>query len=217
ILMLVGSALLVRTLRNLLAIEPGFKGDNVVVTQVEMKNGKSPEAYDQFYASLIDRLKGVQVISGVSTAEFVPLTGAVLSISVNIEGRPQTPGANQAVDLNQIGPRYHELMGILIIKGRGFTDQDRQGAQPVTIVNESFAQTFYPGEDPIGKRIRLGTRNSWIEIVGVAGDARASDLTAPSGPHIDLPLQQRGYGPYAQLVVSSTGSPSPVSSLGGVW
>jgi predicted permease len=211
-LILVGSTLLIRSLRNLLAIDPGFRAENVIVVPVELKSGMSDKAQTQFYNTLTERLKGVPAISSVSTAQIVPLTGFVGMMFITIEGNQQAPGAQLGVDYNEVGPGYHQLMGIPIKKGRAFAESDGPGAPMAVVVNETFARTFYPDQDPIGKRFSFGMKGKSVEIIGVAGDVKTSGLTEAPKPHIDLPVLQWGYGQYAQVLVRSTGEPASVAS-----
>jgi predicted permease len=211
-LILVGSTLLIRSLRNLLAIDPGFKAENVVISPVDLKSGMSDEAQTQFYNALTERLKGVPAISSVTTAQIVPLTGSVGIIFITMEGSAQAPEAQLGMDYNQVGPGYYQLMGIPIKKGRAFTESDGPGAPAAVVVNETFARTFYPDQDPIGKRISIGMKWKGVEIIGVAGDVKTSGLTEPPKPHIDLPALQWGYGQYARVLVRSTAEPAAVAS-----
>src|SRR5262249_49105332 len=110
-----------------------------------------------------------------------------------------------AFDANVVGPRYHETMGIGIVAGRGFTEQDRAGAPGVVIINETMARRFFPGENPLGKIMRLGTGAPPLEIIGVARDIKHHDLTEAPIPHFDLPALQRGYDGYTNFVVRVKG------------
>ncbi|HEY6331000.1 MAG TPA: ABC transporter permease, partial [Blastocatellia bacterium] len=216
VLLLTGAGLLIRSLRNLLAIDPGFSGSSVLIVSVELKN-KSPEARTQFYNSLQDRVHGLPGVNSVSTAQLVPLTGSFASIFIGVEGAAQGQGSQVSVDYNVVGPGYHELAGIPILEGRGLTEQDADGSQPVVIVNQSFARAFFPTQDAIGKHIKLGTNGPWIEIAGIAHDVKSLEITEASKPHIDLPALQQGYTATESLLVHATGNPlAPTGSIRGV-
>src|SRR5262249_41827443 len=174
---LVAAGLLTRSLRNLIAVDLGFKPDQIIVLPLELPRSKYKDNADQFYGILEERLRTLPGVDAVSSASITPLSGSVGSISVKIEGRPLAQGQNLGVDFNQVGPGYHQLMGIPIVRGRGFDQQDAPGATPVVIVNEAFARSLLGDEDPIGKRISQGEGQPWLEIVGVARDYKTLSLT----------------------------------------
>lgn len=125
--------------------------------------------------------------------------------SIFVDGRQPLPDEQMAFDANTVGPRYHETMGIGIVAGRGFTEQDRAGAPGVVIINETMARRLFPGENALGKRLRLGTNAPPLEIIGVARDIKHHDLTETPIPHFDLPALQRGYDSYTNFVVRVKG------------
>jgi predicted permease len=208
VLVLVAAGLLVRSLRNLLAVDLGFEPDKVLVLPIELPRDKYLKNPSQFYSVLESRLAALPGIEAVSTSSITPMSGGVGSMSIVIEGRPVTPGENLAVDFNEAGPRYHELMGIPIARGRGFDDRDLPGTTQVAVINEAFAREFFGGLDPIGKRISRGPGQPWLEIIGVARDYKLQKLTEPPPPHIDLPSSQSGYGRYASVLLRTATDPS---------
>src|SRR5260370_35468230 len=106
---------------------------------------------------------------------------------VVLEGRPpQQPGPCE----DAIAGPYFETAGIPLKRGRFFTDLDRRGSPPVAIVNETMARTYWPGEDPIGKRFRFSSSSPWITIVGATGDMRRQALDKPVPPQSCLPHAQ---------------------------
>jgi predicted permease len=125
--------------------------------------------------------------------------------SIFVDGRQPLPDEQMAFDANFVGPRYHETMGIGMVAGRGFTEQDRAGAPGVAIINETMARRLFPGENALGKRLRLGTGAPPLEIIGVARDIKHHDLTETPIPHFDLPALQRDYDGYTNFVVRVKG------------
>ncbi|MGH9916451.1 MAG: FtsX-like permease family protein, partial [Pyrinomonadaceae bacterium] len=132
-----------------------------------------------------------------------PMTGNTITYSISIEGYVLN-AENTAVDTNIVGPEYHHLMGIPIIRGRDFTEQDRQDTPPVVIINEAMARLYFPGQDPIGKFIGGGKRR---EIIGIVRDSKYRQLTEAPLPHMDLPLLQRSNFQYLDLHVRTTVDP----------
>ena len=200
VVVLVGAGLLVRSLRNLFAIDPGFKPAGVLLVPVSLPS----KSYDQargreFFRELTERLRALPGVESVSTATVTPLGGGVYTRSVTVEGYTPEPGQNLGVDSNEVGPGYHELMGIPLVQGRGFNEQDRAGAPPVAVINEAMARAYFPGQNPVGKRLWLGKGSKPLEIVGVARDSKYHNLVESPLPHFDTPILQ---DPYAYLYVT---------------
>jgi putative ABC transport system permease protein len=131
----------------------------------------------------------VQSIGLISSA---PLSGGVYAGGFSIEGMTNDD-ASLAADRRMISPDYFNAMGIPMIKGRSFTDRDEPASTGVAIVSESWARRFLPDEDPIGKRIKLGGRDSsrpWLSIVGIARDVRDIAVESDAKPCVYLPYPQ---------------------------
>jgi predicted permease len=144
----------------------------------------------------------------VTWAGDVPL--AVRRLIVGFVKEDQTVvGENDWVrtDANVVGPRYLETLGIPLIRGRDFTDADNESAMGAVIINEALARRYWPGEDPVGKRIRInGRARQLYQIIGVANNVRQRSLWEYSGPYVYLPLYQR-YFPEMMLHVKTAGDP----------
>jgi putative ABC transport system permease protein len=209
LVVLVGAGLFIKSIRNLFAIDPGFKPEGVLVVSLDLPSKKYNEASGgEFYRGLTERLKAMPGVEAVSSATVVPLGGGRYTRSVAVEGYQPAPGENIGLDTNDVGPGYHELMGIQIVEGRGFTERDRTGAPAVAIVNEAFAAAYFPGQSAAGRRMSLGPGNPWIEIVGVTRNVKHHDLTAAPIPHFDLPALQRAGGLYSNIQIRTSGNPS---------
>src|SRR6185503_1788811 len=114
------------------------------------------------------------------------------------------PGEDMEIAFNRVGPGYFETMKVPLLRGRSFTDTDISGAPNVVIVNQAFGNRYWPGQDPIGKRIESG--NGWMEVVGVAKDGKYRTLGESPLPYMFLPLYQN-YETTATFIVRTT-SPS---------
>jgi predicted permease len=125
--------------------------------------------------------------------------------SIFVQGRQPLPNEQMAFDASVVGPRYHETMGIEMAQGRGFTEQDREGAPAVVIINEALAQRLFPGENALGRKLTLGTNGPPLEIVGITRDVKHHELTETPVPHFDLPALQRGYDSYTNVVLRTRG------------
>ncbi|MGO4884500.1 MAG: ABC transporter permease [Bryobacteraceae bacterium] len=170
----------------------GFQPAEVLAFDVSLPAARYPQPADQvrFLEQALARVEGVPGVVSVAGGDSLPLTGAGITYSgLTVEGHPglaiETSGAH-------ISPGYFRTLGIPILRGRAFASADREGAPAVVIVNESFARSFLPHQDPLGVRVENPDReHTWAAIVGIAGDVRSS----PEGnaePQIYLPSLQPG-------------------------
>ncbi|MFN0121699.1 MAG: ABC transporter permease, partial [Blastocatellia bacterium] len=220
LVLLIGAGLLVRSLQRRFAIEPGFRTGNLLLVPLELPRTDYAAANDeagrravdernlQYFTQVAERVQALPGVESVALGTITPFSDAIGKISLVIEGWQPKPGENLAVDNAGVGPGYHETLGIPLVAGRGFTEQDNAGAPGVAIVNETFARTFFPNQNAIGKRISTDLRRQkWQEIIGVTRDHRLHDLTEAPFPHLDLPLLQRPPGAFARLVVRTKVEP----------
>ena len=202
IVVLAGAGLCIKSLRNLLAIDPGYQTESVLVVPLDLEEKKYDEARGrELQRQFLERLSSAPGVEAVSYGLVMPLSGSRYMGSVFVDGRQPLPDEQMAFDANFVGPRYHETMGIGIVAGRGFTEQDRAGAPGVVIVNETMARRLFPGENALGKTLRLGKGAPPLEIIGVARDIKHHDLTETPIPHFDAPALQRSYDGYTNFVV----------------
>ncbi len=158
LVLVVGAALFLRSMRNLRAVDIGFTPGPVLLAAVDLEQG----GYDRsrgatFLTQLLDRLAAAPGVEIATAAEVItPNPGGSNWSGVALEGFTPAAGEDVSFDVNKVGPRYFEAMGIALVRGRGFTTSDRDGAPRVAVVNESFARRYYPGADPVGRHIRLG-------------------------------------------------------------
>jgi len=179
----------------------------VIMVPLELDEKKYDEARGRaLQDQLIERLRSLPGVDDVSYGLVMPLSGSRYMSSLFVEGRQSLPDEQMAFDASDVGPRYHETMGIRIVEGRGFTDQDRKGTPGVIIINEALAGKLFPGESALGKRLLLRTNTPALEIVGIGANIKHHDLTEEPIPHFDRPSLQRGYGSYTNFVVRVKGS-----------
>ena len=202
VVLLVGAGLLIQSLRRLQQVNPGFASHNVLTFQIGLPEVKyKPEQQIEFYRQLkakIEALPGVRSASGVMP---LPLGGDRMRVTFETEGRPIAKGELPATEIRTIGLDYFKAMGIPLIKGRDFSERDTKKAPPVIIVNEAFANQFFPGEEVLGKRINPGIsadddEPGMREIVGVVGNVKHIKLSAEADPE--------AYEPHAQLTMDMT-------------
>ena len=188
LVLLAGAGLMLKSLSRLHAVGLGFDPENVLTMAAPSRDAK-PEFYEQLLAR-VAALPGVEAAGLGSTA---PLLGHASMTSMEIEGRG---GGEAGVGLHSVSPGYFEALRIPLVRGRVFTERDRAGAPRVALINQTAAAQLFPGEDPLGQRIKPSmtpeyeTDEKSVEIVGVVGDARYGRLEGAVEPDIYLPAWQ---------------------------
>jgi putative ABC transport system permease protein len=176
LVLLVGAGLLIRSFHRLQQVNAGFNPENVLSVPFVLPQSRYPEGSAR--AAIVNHimektkaLPGVQAVGGVTT---LPLSGEYSSASFIVEGQTVSPEGRNVANMRAATPDYFRVMGIPIIKGRGFTEQDHSDAPAVVIINESFARLYFQDEEPIGKRVISPASSDGIPmtIVGVVGDVR---------------------------------------------
>jgi len=142
----------------------------------------------------------------------IPLAGDNLNYAVAVEGRQSTPGTLNSADCRAVTPEYFNTMGIPLVKGRVFDDRDGPAAPHVLIINETMARRFFPNEDPIGKRMRLGYNNVMGEIVGIVGNVKHFSLDSESREEAYAPYDQTPFWLNMTLVARTTGDPRSIAA-----
>jgi predicted permease len=194
VVVLVGAGLLLRTLGKLFAIAPGYNIDNVLVARLELPMSKyNGERAEMFYQQLLERVRALPDAQSVALASHTPLSGSIELSTFVIEGQSVRPEQMETIYTNTVSAGYHELMGIQLLQGRGFTEQDGKSSPHVAIVNEAFARKYIPDGRPLGKRITLETDKPAVEIVGVTRNIKSFHLLGEDRPQIDLLATQRGF------------------------
>jgi predicted permease len=207
IVVLIGAGLCIKSLRNLLAIDPGYNAETLLVVPLELDEKKYDEASGRvFQHHLYARLETLPGVEAVSYGTVMPFSGSRYMSSIFVQGRTPLPNEQMAFDASVVGPGYHETMGIQMAQGRGFTDEDREGAPRVVIINEALAQRLFPGENALGRKLTTSTDGPPLEIVGITRDIKHHELTEAPLPHFDLPALQRGrYDSYTNVVIRTSG------------
>ncbi len=191
LVLLIGAALLINSFVRLLNVPPGFNPEGVVVARTELPRARYPEAErgKQVYKQVLERIAALPGVQAVGVASNLPLTG-----EWQIGFRPEGSGENTVYTAHGswVSNDYFRAMGIALLKGRTFTDDDRMDTTPVIVVNEAMARAFWPGQEVIGKRLRWGGWNAqgWLQIVGVVADVKLASLDAEDKPVIYMPTFQ---------------------------
>jgi len=208
LLLLVGAGLFVRSLASATAIDVGFEPRNIVLASMDLDLQRYDESRGLvFYRQLLERIDTLPGVRSSSLADNIPLGFEGQRTFVELEGYTPREGEDMELNFNVVAPRYFETMRIALVRGREFTPQDRAGAPGVIIVNEALARRYWPGENPLGKRVRRGEAH--FTVVGLARDGKYRSLSEEPLPYLYLPLFQN-YRGLITLQVSTHGEPTAV-------
>jgi predicted permease len=192
-----GSVLLVRSLVQLEAVDPGFEPAEVVVVPLAAGEAahSDPVAVSGFYAAVRERVRALPGVDRVALVSSAPFFGPNTANLVAPEGETVERTKAPDVDIRVVTDGYFETVRIPLRRGRDFDARDAASAAAAAVVNETMARRVWPGQDPVGRRFRLGdlTAGPWITVVGVAGDALYGNLEAAAPrPMVYLPHAARG-------------------------
>jgi putative ABC transport system permease protein len=193
VVLLVGALLLIRSLAGLQRIDLGFVPAGALTVRVTLPPNAYARDVDAIRAIRVlrQRLGDLPGVQAVGATRLLPQTGTIGNWSITQEGRPKQPGENPNGDWQVVTPGYFESMGIRLVRGRSFADTDDEHAPIVAVISETMAARYWPGEDPIGNRFRVGgPAVPWITVVGLVGHVRHNTLT-------ELPRAEM-YVPHAQ-------------------
>jgi predicted permease len=204
---LIAAGMFLAGFRNMLVMPPEFRTDHLIsLDTAPAALHYSPAQTKAFYRRLVDRVRAMPGVAGVAMTEALPLSPSQTAITVVPEGYQFPKGREKAIEFGAaVAAAYFSTLNVEIKRGRAFTDDDRAGSRPVAIVNQQFAKTYWPGQDPIGKRIRLGSADGpAAEVVGVAKTGHYLAVNEAPAPYVYVPYQQNPR-PGMTLVVQSVG------------
>jgi len=196
--LLVGAGLLIRTFAVLRGVVPGFDPHNVLTMETSLAGSRYDRsaAISEMSRRVLDRVHAIPGVESAAASSYLPLAGG-LGLGFVIEGRPLTNGpVHGGAAWNYVTWRLFDVFKIPILRGRGLTEHDDAGTQPVVVINEALARQFFKNEDPIGQRLIIGVGmgpnlvQPPREIVGVVGDTRDGGLNSEPGPATFIPLAQ---------------------------
>jgi putative ABC transport system permease protein len=186
VVLTLGAGLLLRSFLIVLSIDPGFKSDRLLTLQIALPdNYRTPDQRRALYASLFSRLDALPGVASTGGTTRLPLGSTNVTTKVGVEGRGVPPSEWPEVEFRRAVHNYFPAMGIPMLRGRGFTEQDGPTSPPVIVINQTMARKLFGGEDPVGKRIHVGTATAPpATIIGVIGDVRHSGLEAEPAPEL---------------------------------
>ena len=207
-IVLVGSGLLVRSFLALTSVRPGFDVGNLTESSVELPLSQysTPEQWAAFNHELLRRLQAQPGMRDTAIAVPLPLANGFINLDFDIVGRPPLrPGTLRDADYVATSPNYFRVMGIPLLRGRWFNEQDRNASPRVAVISESLAQMYFANQDPLGQHVSVGVppdEAAAREIVGIVGNVHDVSLNQAPGPMIYVPFEQSPFW-VAEIVVRS--------------
>ena len=203
VVLMVGAGLLLRTFWGLLQENPGFNPSRIVAANLylpvpnnpDMDRYAKPEILNSFVREAVRRVSAIPRVDLASMTTDLPVTHLSRRRPVNIEDRPDESGKGLFSEITSVTPEYFKVLQASLVRGRYFTEDDDTGKQPVAIVDESAARTYWPDSDPIGRRLSIrstrgATNPPWCTVVGVIKDIKSDGLDQSGAPHIYRPIYQ---------------------------
>jgi putative ABC transport system permease protein len=222
VVLVLGAGLLTRSLIELNRVDVGFDAANVITAQIQLpaRDYAQPGPVINFYRNLVERLEQLPGVRSAGAIRILPLTRTIGDWSITLESRPFSADENPNGDFQWVTPRYFEAMGLRLVRGRFPTNADREDAPMVVVVNETMAARYWPGEDAIGKRFHLGTKDQpWLTIVGIVANVRHNAIVEEPRAEMYIPQAQvnreTGGNPRAMAIVVRTES-NPLAIVDGL-
>jgi len=218
--LLLGAGMLIHSFLRLQEIPLGFEPHGNLTAHIDLPPSYSTgTAQSQFYERLLEQVRSITAVKGVAATTMLPASDRLLHDPFSIEGRPWQPFGSarvpQFANHQVVSPDYFRVMGIAVRQGRMFSAQDKDGSQPVVMVNETLVRGFWPGEMPIGKHLVLGAPRPgipWQTIVGVVADVRSGGATAETLPEIYTPITQTPSAAMALVLDTKVNDPARVAN-----
>ena len=193
LVLLAGAGLLFQSFLNLRAIDPGFSSQDTMTFRLSLPEERYGERYQrvQFGQALLDRLSALQVVRSAGFADSIPLADDRQGTSLHIAGTPlPTPGEEAIVNFTLVSSGYFRAMGMQLVVGRSFDARDVAEGNPTVIIDRALATRYFPGEDPIGRRINVGFNSEYREVVGVVSDVKHETLAGGVTTNAYVPIVQ---------------------------
>ncbi|MCI0339302.1 MAG: ABC transporter permease [Acidobacteria bacterium] len=215
LVLLIGAGLLIKSFWQLRTVKPGFNPDNLLTMRIDLPEARYLEIpkQTQYRRALLEEVNALPGVQTVIVSE-LPLSGEWLTHDFAVEGQQLAAGEEPDVQTRSIEGDYFRVMQIPLLAGRDFTPHDNKSAPQVGIVNESLAQRFFKGQNPLGKRVRWarGEPDDWITIIGVVGDIKHFALDDAEEPALYTPYPQSksSWKRWINLVIRSQSDPATI-------
>lgn len=222
VIVLVAAGLIFRTVVNIESHELGFDPSGLLTGRVELPESDYPDSrrVRELFQQAEERLEALSGVEAAELVRFRPLATVLQPANFEIQGWDSQEWEVPSAGRNVVGPGYFDLLGVPILAGRPFRDTDGPDAPPVALVNREAVERYWPGDDAVGARIRLGSdgdAGGWTEVVGVVDTITTGDLDEPEAPEVYVPFAQRPVRDMA-VVARTVGDPlAAVAGLRGVF
>jgi len=217
LLVVVASGLLVKGLGRMYATNPGFHLKGLLTADIVLSDSKYADLNraQAFFDAVLNQIRPLAGVKSIAAAQFVPFEGSYRTIGYAIEGQaPSAPRTSAIIDA--IAPDYFGTLGIPVVRGRTFTEQDRAKSDPVVVINQTMERLHWPNQDPVGQRIRIGAKLATVAtIIGVVQDVDGQNETDVQRPEIYQSINQFPSRALT-LVVRSEGGISPTELTGAL-
>ena len=220
LVLLVGAGLLTVSFRNLLQVSPGFQAANIVAADISLPMKRYPNtvARTAFFETLYNRLRSIPSTSGVAATASLPFSGDDTRLDLDFANHTIEHSTPVRAHPRLVSTEYLRVMGIPLLSGRAFSEHDNTNSPPVVLINDAAARQYWPGENPIGQRISLGSPERWMEIIGIAGNVHHDGLESEPVPEAYIPQRQgfnalgNGFGLYMSVIVRTSADLSTAAS-----
>ena len=220
LILLTGAGLLLQSFQRLSRVDPGMQTSRLLSAAISLPDAAYPKEQDvrRFFDVLLPRLRALPGVHSAATILPLPLSGSNMVTSFDLEEHPMPEGQQSTAAMRVASPDYFETQSVPIIRGRVFSETDRGDSKPVVIINQAFADKFFAGEDPIGKRLRPGMSSGpdevgpMREVIGVVGNVKFQSLRQAPQPEMYAPLSQLPISFQSILIRTETSSPATLTA-----
>jgi putative ABC transport system permease protein len=215
LVLLIGAGLMIKSFLLLTDVHTGVDVHNVLVADVSLHAARyaQPHVRADFLQQVAERVRALPGVESASWVTDVPLSGDSDGLSFSIAGQPDPePGKPRQASFNVVGPGYLRTLGIPLLRGRDFTDNDNEVGPGVALINEAMARRFWFNADPVGQQISTDGKK-WLEIVGVVGNVHQLGQAKEVSPEVYLSyLQDLVHWPYRSLIIRAIGDPMKLAN-----
>jgi putative ABC transport system permease protein len=214
LILLVGAGLMLRSLSNLLLVDPGFRPEHVLTMRVPLPvTLTEPSRQISYVTRLLDAVQRVPGLNSCGLITPLPLGGVDANGTFAVEGRPVPPGERQLVKLRVASAGYFRAMGLRLLRGRVLSEADGEGSPDVVVINDALAKRYFPNENPIGRRVSMSSegKGPWMPVIGVVGDVKSLSLADKSEPEMYRDYRQFFFAPFAATIVARTTGENPAA------
>ena len=208
LVLITGAGLMVHSFLRLARVDTGFHAENVLTARMLLLPVQKEQYHADAVRQILDRIRALPGVVAAGSIGVLPMEGTNSGTWYYRVDRPEpAPNARPGGDVSIITPGYFEAMRISMVRGRTFSAEDQAGVPPVAILNQTAARMLFPGEDPIGKRVKVWWTNTpTVEVVGVVADIRHSGVSSPPDPCLFMPNDQQPF-PFTALVARTVRDP----------